>query len=598
MTIDNDEPMTSANSSSHSGPRDLLADWIPAEVQRWLYPAVPDTFFEWPNGLTREDRLALVYHRARQIGHAAPKPQELLDNPPALCALLARAAVADPDLFHILLVHYTLVLAPILQASPAIRGERMTGVLDALESMDSFGAALMTESARSNSHLHLRTQAVFDPATGDFVLHTPDTDAVKFPNSTGHPRVPKTGAVYAQLVAGGQERGTFVFVVPLRNSDGSVVPGVEITPAPDTYALPCDFASVRFTKLRMPFDAWLSNGAAFDADGNFEDPQGDSADRLTTTMRGAAPHVWRAVIAASASIAQRASVILQGHTDGRRTMGRLAPEKELIRYRIQQEAVLNALAGAYVLTLVATHTIGQPSTGPAARKNAATWSPWAAVDDELPLLKATATRICLELVASCRTHCGAAGFIAHNHLNAYHGFVASYFCAGGDNDLIQLDTAHTMTDSDQALPPNSNQQQLPDLASPATWRILARATERNLRQRLIDRIRDARSTGVDEFTVWNDNLALAQATADARGNRIVLEILADAHDRAPYPLQRLLCMYALSWIERYAGSLTDQQLTPPHLFDHLWERRRKLCDELTPHIPDFATAFHLPHIDR
>ncbi|MEU7141443.1 acyl-CoA dehydrogenase [Nocardia sp. NPDC046473] len=565
------------------------------ETRARLHDAIPDAFFSWPDGISRQERLTLAYARARHAGRTAPPATELLDSPRMLSALLARAALADPDLFHILLVHYTLVLAPILRSGPAAG---LAETRAALESMEAFGSALMTEGARSNSHLHPRTQASFDPETGGFILHTPDADARKFPSSTGHPGVPKTGAVYAQLIVGGQERGTFVFIVPVRGPDGAALPGVQITPAPDTYALPCDFAYVRFDRMRIPLHAWLSDGATIDADGRFHDDAGDAAQRLARTMSIGAPHVWRGVIAACAGVTQDSARILQSHTATRLTMGRLAPEQGLIRYRNQQEAVLGALAAAYALAIVGRHVVRASAATLPAPDGAATWAPWSAVDSELPLLKAFATRLALEVIASCRTHCGATGFVAHNRLNAFHGFVNSYFCAGGDNDLILLDTAHAMADPHRYRPPRPEPRppDATDLTSPRAWVSLARTTERYYHHRLVSQIEAARRAGHDQFTAWNDNLALAQTAAAAQADRIVLELLQSAHHSAPAPVRGLLELYALSWIQRNAGFLADQRLTPTPLLDHIWERRRARCDELVPHITDFAATFDLPEL--
>lgn len=272
---------------------------LDAGTRARLDGAVPDEFFTYPDGLTARDRQELTYRRLRHAGLAAPPAPDLLDDPPALCALLERAAIADPALFHVMLLHYTLALGPILRFGAGQEGPR--AARDDLESMASFGTLLMTEVGRSNSHLSPRTVARHDPSSGGFVLSTPDAQAAKFPTNTAHPRVPKTAAVYATLVHGGQERGVFVFVVPLRGADGAVPPGVRIVAAPETTGLQVDYAAVLLDGLAVPYESWLRDGARIDAGGAFHDPAGSPAARLTRSM-GIAPAVWRAVISASAAI--------------------------------------------------------------------------------------------------------------------------------------------------------------------------------------------------------------------------------------------------------------------------------------------------------
>ncbi|MFJ1455264.1 acyl-CoA dehydrogenase [Nocardia sp. N2S4-5] len=585
--------------SRHSDPKSFLRGRNPAASSpTWLHDAVPDSAFYWPDGTTLYDRLELCYSRARRAGQIAPRAEHLLAEPRMLSALLSRLAVADPVVFHVCLVHYTLVLAPIVENDPDNTQTALREIRAALESMDTFGAALMSEcSHRSSSHLHLRTRATFDRATGDFVLDTPDRDARKFPNNTASPGISKTGAVYAQLVVDGIERGMFAFIVPLRDATGAVLPGVDIEPAPDTVALASDYAYVRFHELRLPRHAWLSAGASLEDDGTFHDPLPDTDARRAGTMSAGAPHVWRSIIAAAASIAQGAARILYSHTADRLSMGRLAPEQPLLRYRTVREAVLGNLAAAYVLAIVSEHAHGERPTATTA--GASTWAPWSAVDHELPLLKAAATRLCAEVVTSCRAHCGANGFAGHNRLNAFHGWAHVYGTAGGDNDLILMDTAHALCDAADDLPiADRNGAVRTDLTAPRNWLSMAQAVERAYRRKLSVEVEAARAGGSDHFTAWNDNLPLAQAAAAAYSDRIVLQASAAAHDAALEPVGGLLRLHALSWIEKHAGILGELDLVPRPLADHIWDQRRALCDSLMPHAADLAAAFDLPDLAR
>ncbi|WUI03257.1 hypothetical protein OHR68_16085 [Spirillospora sp. NBC_00431] len=572
-----------------------------------LARAVPDEFFTYPAGLTARDHQALTYRRLRHAGLAAPPAAELLDDPPALCALLERAAIADPALFHVMLLHYTLALGPILRfgaaqlAAPG-EGDGVRAARDALASMDSFGTLLMTEAGRSNSHLSPRTVARHDPASGGFVLSTPDAPAAKFPTSTAHPRVPKTAAVYATLVHDGAERGVFVFVVPLRGPGGDVPAGVRVVDAPETTGLQVDYAAVLLDDLPVPYEAWLRDGAAIGADGSFHDPAGSAAARLTRSM-GIAPAVWRAVISASAAITRASAGTLLAHSAGRTTLGRLAPRRPLTDYRNQQEAVLGALAAGYALTAVAGHvktarTAADTSTGPAGGGGGpeTAWAPWSAVDRDLALLKAAATVQAQETVSACRMHSGAPGFAAVERLNAYRGLAHAYANAGGDNELIRYDTARAMADLDRYTPPDpgAGPPDGGDLESPAVWLYLARDAERRMRDRLAARVAAARSAGGDPFTAWNGNLALAARTADACADRIVLEIAAAPAGAGPGPLRDVLGLHALNVLERRAADLLNEGAVPPGFLDEVWAARRRACDGLAPRAGELAAAFELP----
>ncbi|GGV38768.1 hypothetical protein GCM10010182_73880 [Actinomadura cremea] len=569
-------------------------------ARRRIAEAVPADCFTYPDGLTAREHQALTYARLRRAGLAAPPAAELLDDPPLLCALLERAAIADPALFHVTMLHYTLAYGPVLRFGAGQDGPGGAAGA-ALASMDSFGTLLMTEVGRSNSHLSPRTIARHDPATGGFVLTTPDAEAAKFPTNTAHPALPKTAAVYATLEHGGAERGVFVFMVPLRGPGGRITDGVRIVPAPETTGLQIDYGAVRLDGLHVPREAWLRDGASIGPDGAFHDPAGTPAARLTRSM-AIAPAVWRAVISASAAITRASAGMLLAHSAGRATLGRLAPRRALTDYANQREAVLGAIASGYALTAVAAHVQARRTSADAPGATAGgagpdtAWAPWSAVDRDLALLKAAATVQAQETVSACRVHSGAPGFAAVERLNAYRGLTHAYMNAGGDNELILYDTARAMADLDRYTPPPAEPGPPDggDLASPAVWRWLAGETERRMRDRLAARVAAARDGGADAFTAWNDNLVLAARTATACADRITLEILGRALDTGPAALRPVLTLHALDWIDRRAAALLNEGVLPPGALDEAWAARRRVCAELAPRAGDLAAGFDLP----
>ncbi|MFC0042666.1 acyl-CoA dehydrogenase [Actinomadura rayongensis] len=571
---------------------DGLAGFVRGRADAWLDAAVPPEFAVVPDGLTARDRQALTYDRLRRAGRAAPPAAELLDDPHALCALLERAAVADPALFHVMLLHYTLALAPILRFGAGQDG--LDGPRERLASMGDVGTLLMTEAGRSNSHLSPRTTARYDAGTREFVLTTPDADAAKFPTNTGHPGVAKTAAVYATLVHGGREHGVFVFIAALRGPDGTPAPGVRIIPAPDGSGLPVDYAAVRLDGLRVPYEAWLRDGASIDAAGAFHDPAGGAAQRLTRSM-SVGPAVWRAVVAACAAVTRASAGVLAAHSAGRVALGRLAPLRPLTDYRNQREAVLGALASAYALTAVAAHVKDRTASATGDGGGGA-WAPWSAVDRDLALFKAAVTVRAEDAVARCRTHSGAPGFAATDRLNAYRGLAHAYRSAGGDNDLILFDTARAMAAGDRyAPPPAAPVPAGADPLDPGVWLGVAADAERRLAARLTDRVATAAAAGADPFTAWNANLSLATAAATAHADRTVLQVVAAAEGSAPPPVRPLLRLFALDWMESRAAVLLNEGAAASGLLDRVWEARRTLADDLPPgRAADLAAALDLP----
>ncbi|MBF6469872.1 hypothetical protein IU427_32625 [Nocardia beijingensis] len=541
--------------------------------------AIPAEFFEYPDDLAPSARHELTYRRLRRAGLTAPAAGELLADPPLLCALLERAAVADPALFHLMLLHYTLVLAPIVHF-----GDTNTAAIQReLTAMQSFGVVAMTEAGRSNSHLAPATIARFEPQSRNFVLSTPTPAAKKFPTTAGHPGTPKTAVVYAQLVVGDQRCGVFIFVVPLRDESGATTEGVRIVPAPNGHALPIDCAAIEFNELRLPYSAWLAAGARITPDGTFHDP--NPRARLSLSMY-AAPTVWRAVISASAAISRAAGVVLLRHSVNRVTMGKLAPGYPLLGMRNQQDAVLTALSRAYALTAMANHVKHRSTVDNAPAPNSA-WTPWAAVDVTLPLLKSAATTTAEETVALCRLHCGAAGFTATDQLNGYRSLLHGYRTAAGDNQLINYDTARAMVEESGYQPPAEDDGPF-ELSFDGCLRA-ARNLERRLQRRLTERI-----AALDPFTAWNANFRLAEHTATAFADRAMLEIL----EREQPSLHPLWHWLGLDWAERRAVLLLDQAATSGPLLDQIEKLRTDLREQLMPRAAELAAACELPELEH
>lgn len=199
-------------------------------------------------------------------------------------------------------------------------------------------------------------------------------------------------------------------------------------------------------------------------------------------------------------------------------------------------------------------------------------------------------------MSACRVHSGAPGFAAVERLNAYRGLTHAYQNAGGDNELILYDTARAMADRDRYVPPEPElgPPDDGDLDSPRVWLFLARDAERRMRDRLAGRVEAALRDGQDAFTAWNGNLALAERTATACADRIILEILAAAAGAGPRALGPVLRLHALDRLERRAAVLLNEGVVPPGILDELWAARRRTCDELAPRAAELAAAFDLP----
>jgi acyl-CoA oxidase len=79
------------------------------------------------------------------------------------------------------------------------------------------GCFAMTELAHGSNVAGLETTATFDPATDEFVIHTPHLGATKWWIG-GAASTATHAAVFAQMIVGGKKRGVKTFVTQLRDT--------------------------------------------------------------------------------------------------------------------------------------------------------------------------------------------------------------------------------------------------------------------------------------------------------------------------------------------------------------------------------------------
>ncbi|MBW4717306.1 acyl-CoA dehydrogenase [Saccharothrix obliqua] len=547
--------------------RDVLATLFRHEV------------FRPRGGMDYQERCELTYERLRVVGGHLPPGSALLRDLPKLFTTLEWAAVADPPLFLALTLHVCLSLGAIVEFGD----ERAEQHVRELDDMSSFGALLVTELGRGNSHLGIRTTAEHDVATGEFVLRTPDEAARKFMPNVGLAHVPKTGVVYARLRAGGRDHGVFPFVTPIRTADGTP-DGVRVVPLPEAPLLPLDYALIEFDGLRLPGTALLADNARFDADGAFADPLG-GADRRLRRSLDIRHNAWVASSAALAAVARAGVVNALRHARNRLTVSRFAGERGVLDHRAQQRPLFGALADCYALTRLVERVKAARTRSREHAPDGSAWSPGPALNRTYGLVKAVASTLTGDIVTTCALRCGAHGVFATGRWVDYQGLAHMLGPAAGDGYLIVLEAARGMAAGDHYEPPLREGALDMDLSDPASWPRLARARERLLYERLADRMRLAASRGQQGFEAWNNRSHLGAELAEAHVARLMLEAVAEAPASSPAGsatrlADALSAMHAVRELSRHAAFHLREGLITAEQLDRLAEREHDLCDRV------------------
>src|SRR4051794_38094028 len=210
------------------------------------------------------------------------------------------------------------------------------------------GCFAMTETGHGSNVQALRTTATY--ADGEFVIHTPDDDARK--DYIGNAaRDGRMAVVFAQLIAGGEERGVHALLVPIRDEHGDAYPATRIEDCGAKLGLNgVDNGRIWFDHVRVPCENLLDRYAEVSPDGTYfssiENPTKRFFTMLGTLIQGRA-----SVSGASISATKVALTIAVRRALQRRQFG-VPGEQEalLIDYRTHQRRLLPALATTYALS--------------------------------------------------------------------------------------------------------------------------------------------------------------------------------------------------------------------------------------------------------
>ncbi|WP_422646833.1 acyl-CoA dehydrogenase [Actinoalloteichus caeruleus] len=522
-----------------------------------------EVFHDRP-GLDHQRRCALTYDRLRVVGEHLPPGSELLARSRRLFMALEWAAVTDPPLFLALTLHVCLSLGAVVEFG----GDRARRHVRDLDEMRAFGALLVTEVGRGNSHLGIRTVADHDPATGGFVLTTPDETARKFMPNVGLPGVPKTGVVYARLRGGGRDHGVFPFVAPIRTAEGTPE-GVHVVPLPEAPLLPLDYALIQFDALRLPRDALLSDDAHLDDAGVPQDPLGGGQRRLRRSLdirHGA----WVASAAALAAVTRASVVNALRHNRHRTTASPLTVERPVLDHRAHRRPLALALADSYALTRLVDRVKTAWSGGARADADDPAWRPGPGLNRTCGLVKATASALAARVIGECGLRCGAHGMFRPGRWVEYQGLAHMLGPAAGDGYLITLEAARALAGGDHYAPPPAQGPTGPP-TTPTSWTALVAARERSLHERLTSELGVARRHGQSGFDAWNDRSPLGVDLAEAHAATLLVESALAPPDRSvPARAARLAAtlgaLHASKVLLRHADFyLTEGLLTPEAL---------------------------------
>ncbi|MFT4214450.1 MAG: acyl-CoA dehydrogenase [Microbacterium sp.] len=300
------------------------------------------------------------------------------------------------------------------------------------------GAFAMTETGHGSDVAVIGTTATYDPATEEFVIHTPFRGAWKdyLGNAALHGRA---ATVFAQLITDGVNYGVHCFFVPLRDENGAFLPGIGGEDDGVKGGLNgIDNGRLHFDHVRIPRFNLLNRYGDVAADGSYTS-EIPSPGRRFFTMLGALVQGRVSLDGAATTGAALALHIALTYANQRRQFdsGAGTDEVVLLDYGKHQRRLLPLLAQNYAQFFANDELVrafdgvfsGRNDT-PEERENLETLA---------AALKPLSTWNALSTIQEAREACGGSGFLAENRLVGLHQDLDVYVTFEGDNNvLLQL----------------------------------------------------------------------------------------------------------------------------------------------------------------
>ena len=494
----------------------------------------------------------------------------------------------------------------------------LSGIMD----LSVLGCFAMTEHGHGSDVQNLHTTATYDPATREFVVHSPDSGATKeyIGNAARDGRL---AVVFAQLVTGGESRGVHAFLVPIRDG-GEPAAGVTIEDCGRKAGLNgVDNGRLTFDHVSVPREALLNRFGDVAEDGTYSSPI-ESDGRRFFTMLGTLIRGRVSVGGSAGNATKRALALAIRYGEQRRQFKRPDGEEVVILdYLGHQRKLLPALAKTYALhfaqeELVAKlHDIASDAPEEEQRQ----------LEARAAGMKAFNTWHATRTIQAAREACGGSGYLSENLLAGLKADTDVFTTFEGDNTvLLQLVAKGLLT---------QYKEHFEDLSPLATARFVAEqlvgaVIERTAARKVVERLTESDDGDVLFNREWQQKLfedreehvlegvanRLRKAADDPFGvfnaaqdhvlragrvhvDHLVLDAFArtvssceDAEVKAL--LERVCDLYALSAIEEDRAWFLEHGRLTASRSKAVTAAVNALCAELRPHARALVDAFAIP----
>lgn len=435
-----------------------LLDGRWADIRRSTRDLLRDPRLHDREGLTLAERRARVLEQLRILlehrGVLRAFPARLGggEDPGGNIAGFEELLLGDPAIQIKSGVQWGLFGSAILHLGTREHHDRL---LPPVMSLDVPGCFAMTETGHGSDVANIRTTAVYDPETQEFVLHTPDRSAWK--DYIGNGALHGVAAVvFAQLVTLGEDQGVHAFYVPLRDAsaeladDGAPYPFLPgVGGEDDGYKgglNGIDNGRLHFDHVRVPRVNLLNRYGDVAPDGTYSSPI-ESKGRRFFTMLGTLVQGRVSLDGAAVRAAEIALAIAVTYANRRRqfTGPREDEEVLLLDYQTHQRRLLPLLAETYAQRVAHEDLLALFDEVFSGDRD--TEESRADLETLAAAYKPLSTWHAIRTIQAAREACGGAGYLAENRLVGLRADLDVYATFEGDNTvLLQLVAKRLLAD--------------------------------------------------------------------------------------------------------------------------------------------------------
>lgn len=478
------------------------------------------------------------------------------------------------------------------------------------------GCFAMTETGHGSNVRGIKTTATYDNKTDSIVIHTPGENDNK--EYIGNALDSKMASVFAQLIVNGKNEGVHAILVPVRDENHELLPGVVIKD--NGYKLGLngvDNGKIWFNQVHVPRENLLNKYGSIKEDGTYFSEIKNPNKRFFTmlgTLVGGRICVARAGLAGS----KMALTIAVKHALKRRQFNNSLKIQEdlLMDYPTHQLRLTPAIAKSYVYDITLQHIMKEYSDDSKLDKRK--------IETQVAGLKSVITWFSNDTIQECREACGGKGYLIENRIADLKGDVDIFTTFEGDNNvLLQLCAKGVLSDfkaefnsagftsvlkllssqiSDKITTINpiySNKVDAEHLYNPKFHKHAFDYRTRRLTYTLAMRIRDYIKTGVPSYQaflkVQTHLLALGKAYSCELAYNTFIDFTENIQDKKNQALfEKLGNLYALHEIRQDATWYLEQGYIGSNKSKAIRQRVERLCTELRPHVGVLVDGFGIP----